>query len=261
MLPRHCSVEEFVAGLGNQSRDALRCVTETFVHREFNRHMSDAANRPAHIGSDSARHPGQMSADGGQEGRGKRGTGLEDHSFRFGVTPFYFIRHGETRESVNGVLQGQKDTRMLDRGRQSARKAAAALDGIVLRSIHASPLQRTWETASIVSLLTGVPVFSVWLMERNWGPYEGFPKDMRPSEPNAKSVESVDAFSSRIVAAMNSISGPAPVLIVSHSGVFRSLCHYTGLSEDPSVSLSSGMVLKFLPPGEKSPRWHIEAVC
>ena len=151
---------------------------------------------------------------------------------------------------------------MLDKGRQSARKAAAALDGIVLRSIHASPLKRTWETASIVSLLTGVPVFSVpGLMERNWGPYEGLPKEMRPSEPNAKSVESVDEFSSRIVTAMKSISGPAPVLIVSHSGVFRSLCHYTGLSEDPSVSLSSGMVLRFLPPGEQRPGWHIEAVC
>lgn len=186
---------------------------------------------------------------------------MEDSIFRFGVTPFYFLRHGETRESVNGILQGQKDTRMLDKGRQSARKAAAALDGIILRSIHASPLQRTWETASIVSLLTGVPVFSVpGLMERSWGPYEGLPKEMRPSEPNAESVESVDAFSSRIVAAMNSISGPAPVLIVSHSGVFRSLCHHTGLSEDPSVSLSSGMVLKFLPPGDQRPGWHIEAV-
>lgn len=187
--------------------------------------------------------------------------GVEDLSFEFGVTPFYFLRHGETRESEAGIVQGQNDTRLIAKGRQSALTAAKALDGILLRSIHASPLDRTWQTASIVSVLRGVPAFPVpGLMERNWGPYQGLPKEMRPKRPDADSVESLDAFSSRVLAAMRSISGPSPVLVVAHSGVFRLLCNHTGLTDNPSVSLASGMVLKFVPPGDRGPGWHIEVV-
>ena len=186
---------------------------------------------------------------------------MTESRFEFGVTPFYFLRHGETLENETGILQGQNDTQLIAKGRQSALNAAASLDGVVLRSIHASPLRRTWETASILSVVTGVPVFPVpGLQERNWGPYQGLPKKMRPSEPDADAVESLDAFSSRVLAAMRSISGPSPVLIVAHSGVFRRLCHHTGLSKNPSVSLPSGMVLRFVPPGHQRERWHIEVV-
>lgn len=186
---------------------------------------------------------------------------MTESSFEFGVTPFYFLRHGETLENETGILQGQNDTQLIAKGRQSALRAAASLDGVVLRSIHASPLRRTWETASILSVLTGVPVFPVpGLQERNWGPYQGLPKKIRPSEPDAEGVETLDAFWSRVAAAMRSISGPSPVLVVAHSGVFRLLCHHSGLSKDPSVSLPSGMVLKFVPPGDRGQHWHIEVV-
>ena len=185
----------------------------------------------------------------------------DDRRFEFGVTPFYFLRHGETRESVRGIVQGQNDTRLNAKGRQSARKAAASLDGVTLRSIYASPLKRTWETARILSILTGVPVFPVpGLMERNWGPYQGRPKSMRPASPAEGSVESLEAFTARVVAAMDTIRGPSPVLVVAHSGVFRQLCSYTGLSDDPAVSVANDMVLRLEPPSERRPGWHISVV-
>ncbi len=183
---------------------------------------------------------------------------MEDSRFEFGVTPFYFLRHGETRENEKGIVQGQNDTRLSPRGRQSALRAGEALDGVLLRSIHASPLKRAWETASILSILRGVPVFKVKdLMERDWGSYQGLPKDLRPARPNPKTAETLEAFSARVLAAMSSITGPAPVLVVAHSGVFRVLCFHAGLSEDPKVSLPSGLVLKFEPPGGQSRRWRI----
>ncbi len=186
---------------------------------------------------------------------------MEGPEFEFGVTPFYFLRHGETRESEKGILQGQNDTRLIAKGRESALKAVDALDGVLLRSIYASPLKRAWETASIVSTLTGVPVFPLpGLMERNWGPYQGLPKEMRPTRSDAGSVEGLEDFSLRILAALRSISGPSPVLIVAHSGVFRLLCHHTGLSDDPAVTLASGMVLKFAPPEGQRRHWHISVV-
>ena len=186
---------------------------------------------------------------------------LEQSRFEFGVTPFYFLRHGETRETERGIVQGQNDTRLIAKGRQSAVKAAGALDGVLLRSIYASPLMRAWETASILSILRGVPVFPApGLMERNWGPYQGLHKDLRPSEPIANSVEGREAFAKRVIAEMRSIDGPSPLLVVAHSGVFRVLCGHFGLSDSPAVTVPSGLVVKMEPPGAQRSRWHISVV-
>ena len=186
---------------------------------------------------------------------------MEPPGFAFGATPFYFLRHGETRETERGIVQGQNDTRLIAKGRQSAVTAAGALDGLLLRSIHASPLKRSWETASILSILRGVPVFPVpGLMERNWGPYQGLHKNLRPSDPSAESVESREAFARRVIAAMRAITGPSPLVVVAHSGVFRVLCGHIGLSERPAVTLSSGMVLRFEPPDGERSGWHLSVV-
>lgn len=188
-------------------------------------------------------------------------SALEPSHFEFGVTPFYFLRHGETRETERGIVQGQNDTRLIAKGRQSAVRAAGALDGVLLRSIHASPLKRAWETASILSLLRGVPVFPVpGLMERNWGPYQGLHKKLRPADPRAETVESREAFAKRVIGAMRSITGPAPLVVVAHSGVFRVLCGHMGLSDDPSVTVPSGLVVRLEPPGDRRSGWHLSVV-
>ena len=83
---------------------------------------------------------------------------MGDSTFAFGITPFYFLRHGETRESRDGILQGQNETELNPNGRRMAEAAAEALVDIRLGSIYASPLKRAWRTASIVSVLTGVSV-------------------------------------------------------------------------------------------------------
>jgi probable phosphoglycerate mutase len=186
---------------------------------------------------------------------------LDELRFEFGVTPFYFLRHGETRETERGIVQGQNDTRLIAKGRQSAVKAAGALDGVLLRSIYASPLKRAWETASILSILRGVPVFPApGLMERNWGPYQGLHKELRPSDPSAGTVESREAFAKRVIAAMRSISGPSPLVVVAHSGVFRVLCGHLGHSDDPAVTVPSGLVVRFEPPRDRRQGWHLSAV-
>ncbi len=190
-----------------------------------------------------------------------KGPTLEDSRFEFGVTPFYFLRHGETRETERGIVQGQNDTPLITKGRQSAVKAAGALEGVLLRSIHASPLRRAWETASILSVLRGVPVFPVpGLMERNWGPYQGLHKDLRPSEPRDDGVEGREAFAKRVIAAMRSITGPSPLVVVAHSGVFRVLCGHCGLADGRSVEVPSGLVLRFEPPMGQHSRWRLRLV-
>jgi len=186
---------------------------------------------------------------------------LDDSDFEFGVTPFYFLRHGETFETERGILQGQNDTRLNPKGRESAVRAAEALDSVLLRSIYASSLRRAWDTASILSVLKGVPAFPLpGVMERDWGPYQGFPKEMRPKDANPRQAESMDSFRSRVLSAIKSIRGPSPVLIVAHSGVFRVLCSSIGLSEDPAVTVASGMVVKFQPPSKPGANWRLNLV-
>ncbi len=182
-------------------------------------------------------------------------------AFEFGVTPFYFLRHGETDANLNGILQGQDETLLNAKGRRSAESAAHRLAQREVGSIYASPLKRTRKTASIVSVLTGAPVtFLPGLMERHWGIYQGKPKRERPSDRNPEGVESMEEFSARILEAMRSITGPTPVLVVSHSGVFRVLGEYAGIPMEMSITVGSSHLLLLSPPDEHRRKWRIAEV-
>jgi len=186
---------------------------------------------------------------------------LDDSAFDFGTTPFYFLRHGETFESREGIVQGQNDTELNTAGRQMAEAAAEALTDVPLASIYASPLKRAWRTASIVSVLTRVPVYPLpGLMERHWGEFQGRRQAHRPSTPNPKTVEPLEDFRRRVAEAMESIPGPSPVLVVAHSGVFRAICESVGIRTDGRISVTSGLVLNFDPPAGARRTWRISVV-
>ena len=182
-------------------------------------------------------------------------------NFVFDVTPFYFLRHGETPESESGILQGQTETQLNTMGRKTAEQAASRLVGITLRSIYASPLKRAWQTASILSALTGVPAHPrPGLMERSWGVYEGRPKGERPADQDPETVETMEDFSTRILDTMRSISGPLPVLIIAHSGVFRVLARHAGLFIGPTTNVGNAQLLLLEPARERGAKWRISEV-
>ena len=186
---------------------------------------------------------------------------MADSGFEFGITPFYFLRHGETRESRDGILQGQNETELTPAGLQMAKSAAAALSRLDLGSIYASPLKRAWRTASVVSGVTGVPLHPVeGLMERHWGVFQGRPKADRPSTPNPETAETLEEFRHRVVGAMNSIRGPSPVLVVAHSGVYRVICDIIGSAPERGASVNSGEVLMLEPPTLSGEAWGISVV-
>lgn len=186
---------------------------------------------------------------------------LVDSTFAFGTTPFYFLRHGETRENRDGIVQGQNETELTAAGRQMAEAAAETLSNVTLGSIYASPLKRAWGTASIVSVLTRVPVYELaGLMERHWGKFQGQRKADRPSTPNPDTVEPLEDFRHRVTTAMESITGPSPVLVVSHSGVFRAICNSFGMPVDDRISVTSGQVLKMEPPSTSGRAWRVSVV-
>lgn len=186
---------------------------------------------------------------------------MTEAAFQFGTTPFYFLRHGETNDSKLGIVQGQNEAVLNDEGRLTAWKAARLLSPIHLGAIYSSPLRRAWETAQIISRATAIPVTPLpGLMERNWGDYQGKARDLRPRQRDPAGVEMTDLFWLRIVMAMKSIVGPMPVLVVAHSGVFRLLCDYAGLTVDARSEVANGVVFKFVPIGEKAGTWQVESV-
>ena len=183
---------------------------------------------------------------------------MGDNRFIFGKTPFFFVRHGHTPQSELGILQGQTDTELNSNGLSAAERSAHALQSVGLKSIYASPLKRAWRTATIIKTLTGTSLYPLpGLMERHWGIYQGRSKSVRPNEVNPDTVESLENFTDRVLTAMASITGPSPVLIVAHSGVFRVLCRHAGLSSSREISISNEEPIKFESPTTDRSSWHI----
>lgn len=59
------------------------------------------------------------------------------------VTRVLLVRHGETNENVQGIVQGQLDTLLNAVGVQQAQRTGAALQVEPVTRIISSPLQRT----------------------------------------------------------------------------------------------------------------------
>jgi probable phosphomutase (TIGR03848 family) len=70
------------------------------------------------------------------------------------------IRHGRTSANANGTLAGWTEGVSLDEvGRSQAAQLAARLEGMPIRVVVSSPLQRCVETAQILAAsLAGIPV-------------------------------------------------------------------------------------------------------
>jgi len=85
------------------------------------------------------------------------------------------FRHGETEGNLNGVIFGQTETTLTDRGRSQARQLAARLGSEAVTGIISSDLIRARDTMGIVSEYHHAiaPVLDINLRERSWGNFEG----------------------------------------------------------------------------------------
>lgn len=91
------------------------------------------------------------------------------------MTRFYILRHGETEWNNDGNRYcGKSDIPLSLRGREQAVKAAHALRIESFAAIYCSPLQRSFETASIIARLHSLPVISDQrILEIDFGKWEG----------------------------------------------------------------------------------------
>lgn len=61
------------------------------------------------------------------------------------------VRHGESLYNAEGRIQGQSDVPLSELGRRQSQAVAAALAGLPIEAIYASPLRRAMQTARPVA--------------------------------------------------------------------------------------------------------------
>lgn len=84
------------------------------------------------------------------------------------------VRHGETEWNVEGRYQGQEDTELSERGLKQGHCLAEGLKSVPLDICIASPLKRSFMTASFCAELHNLPVAKDnRLLEINHGIWEG----------------------------------------------------------------------------------------
>jgi broad specificity phosphatase PhoE len=176
------------------------------------------------------------------------------------LTPFYFIRHGETDWNQRNIIMGSIDIPLNEVGLKQAQEAAEILKEESFDIIISSPRIRARQTAEIIAKKAHRQILLEQdLAERIWGEAEGKPVDPTKSSFDDKDTppgaETFSAFQRRVMEAVSSLLliGKLP-LIVSHGGVFKALTHSFGYE-----SLSSANCTPFLfrPPEEAEHSWVV----
>ena len=126
------------------------------------------------------------------------------------MTTLYLLRHGETQENVEHILQGQSPGHLTQRGREQAREAAARLCGTVFDVVLTSDLQRCIDTTDIVvEHLQQEPrptvIETKLLRERHWGSATGMVVDGTHRIEIPKDAESMPALQARARVFLNYI--------------------------------------------------------
>ncbi len=177
--------------------------------------------------------------------------------------PFYFVRHGETDANKAHILQGHMDIPLNDTGLAQAESAAQTLQNINIKAVVASDLARAKQTAAVIcdalfkkSDMDIIPE----LKERHFGVYQGKLRDeldfIRENEfSDIEGGEPYEVFITRIASGLSkALQHEAPVVIVSHGGVFRGLGHLLGFGP---LKASNAAVYR-LTPVDGSEQWTVE---
>lgn len=90
------------------------------------------------------------------------------------VTTLFLVRHGETEDNVNQIMQGQTQGRLTERGVEQACELAERMRREQIDVFFASDLQRSIDTCRIIAQPHGKAILTTPLLrERDWGGFTG----------------------------------------------------------------------------------------
>ena len=90
------------------------------------------------------------------------------------MTTLYLVRHGETVDNVNQIMQGQTQGQLTDNGIRQAQEVSSRLASEDFAAIISSDLKRSVDTARIIAEPHRLEVVQTPLLrERDWGGFTG----------------------------------------------------------------------------------------
>ena len=88
----------------------------------------------------------------------------------FPMTTLYLIRHGETKDNVAKIMQGQRQGELTSAGIAQIEKLAVSLSEIHFDAIVSSDQQRAYDSAIILAHKLNMKIQTTTLLrERDWG--------------------------------------------------------------------------------------------
>lgn len=160
----------------------------------------------------------------------------------------YIVRHGQTNNNLNGIIQGISDTPLNDNGINQAKELKEKIKDVKFDLVISSPLQRAKQTAEILNDSKAELICDNRIIERNAGDFEGKDHnqydlgnvwDYKLNTDLDAHVEKVQDLFKRANDFLSDIKNKyqdKTILIVSHSGFIRALHHtIVGFNEDDNL--------------------------
>lgn len=164
------------------------------------------------------------------------------------------VRHGQTALNAEGRIRGRADPDLDPVGIRQARATARALAAYAVGRVITSPLHRAVQTGGFIAEAAGVPqsVDPAYL-DRDYARWTGHLRaeviEQFGTIDAAPGVEPTADILARARAALESLTDPAPVAIVTHDAVIRPLLTLFRPGIDPVVPTCSWAVVERGPAG------------
>lgn len=156
----------------------------------------------------------------------------------------YVVRHGQTDQNVLGLVQGDTESDLTEKGREEAKALQELVESLNVDVVVSSPLRRALDTAKLITNNKKEIIIDERLIERNFGLSEGKPVDEELTvkywdfrlNTDINQVEKVQDLMFRItefIEDMRNKYDDKKVLVVAHSAILRAI-HYAinGIPED-----------------------------
>ena len=139
---------------------------------------------------------------------------------RDNMTTLYLVRHGETVDNANQIMQGQTQGELNENGIRQAQEVSEDWKDRPIDVVIASDLKRSIDTARIIAEPHGLEVVTTPLLrERDWGDFTGrFIPDLKNEvwPDNIETLENLLSRAGEFIAYVNETFPGKKVLAVGH---------------------------------------------
>ena len=143
------------------------------------------------------------------------------------MTTLYLVRHGETVDNVNQIMQGQTQGELTENGVQQARQVSEDCKEKPLDAVLASDLKRAVDTARIIAEPHGLEVLTTPLLrERDWGDFTGrYIPDLKGEvwPDNVESLENLLSRAGEFITYVKTTFPGKQVLAVGHGIINKAI--------------------------------------